>query len=432
MVKKQVNVFWFRRDLRLEDNVGLFHALKEHLPVLLLYIFDSEIFDSLPSDDPRVNFIYQRLSHIQDRLESHNSGILVKRGDPLALFKALASTYTINKVYCNHEYEPYAINRDKQLQASMRTYGVDLVCFKDQVIFDPEEILKPDGSPYKVYTPYSRKWLECLKVDDYRAYNSQDLLDNIYTERFEFPELAVLGFKGSDIKVVPYELSAELIQNYASTRNYPGLDGTSKLSPHLRYGTVSIRECVRQALPVPDKTFLKELIWRSFFIQVLWHYPESATQNFKSKYDGLEWRSDEGDFLAWCNGTTGYPLVDAGMRELNTTGYMHNRVRMVAASFLCKHLLIDWRLGEAYFAGKLLDFDLAQNVGNWQWVAGTGCDAAPYFRIFNPTEQLKKFDKSLTYVKKWVPEFQELHYPGPIIPHKEARERCLSAFRNIS
>ena len=295
-----------------------------------------------------------------------------------------------------------------------------------------EEILKSDGTPYKVHTPYSKRWVQHLNKDGYRKFNSEGHLDKLYREQFKFPNLNAFGYVKSEIEVLPFELSTDLIENYPLTRNYPGLNKTSRLSSHLRFGTVSIRQCVQKAIKIANQTFLKELIWRSFFIQVLWHYPKSATQNFKSKYDALEWRNNENEFEAWCNGTTGYLLVDAGMHELNTTGYMHNRVRMVTASFLCKHLLIDWRWGEAYFAEKLLDFDLAQNVGNWQWVAGTGCDAAPYFRIFNPTEQLKKYDSDFKYIRKWIANYRELTYPGPIIPHKEARERCLSAFKELN
>lgn len=422
-------LFWFRRDLRLEDNMALFEALNSGKPVLPIFIFDSEIVDKLPKNDARVNFIHDTLFEINLKLNGFDSGLLVKIGKPLEVFKELLSKYSISAVYTNKDYEPYAINRDTEVGAFLEQKNIPFHLFKDQVIFEENEIVKADGKPYSIYTPYANKWLENLRHENYYSVDSEKLLQNYFKAKFDFPALETIGFEKSTIKVPDYDVSDDLIYNYEKRRNFPAKSGTSHLAPHLRFGTISIRKCVQRALQFDNKTFLKELIWREFFMQILWHYPETAKNNFKSKYDRIEWRNNETEFQAWCEGKTGYPIVDAGMRELNATGIMHNRVRMITASFLCKHLLIDWRWGETYFAEKLLDYDMAQNVGNWQWSAGTGCDSAPYFRIFNPAEQVKKFDKQLQYIQKWVPEFQELTYSLPIVDHKIARERCLKTYK---
>jgi deoxyribodipyrimidine photo-lyase len=421
----KLTVFWFRRDLRLEDNTALHHALLSGLPVLPIFIFDENILYELPVDDARVSFIYEQLSKINSQLKNYNGSLLILKGKPMDAWKKLIDDYDISKVYLNRDYEPYALERDNAVKAFLAEKNIELLSFKDQVVFEKDDILKSDGKPYTVYTPYKNKWLEKFKKIDANPLKASSF-NNFHQFESTFPSLHEIGFKSSSIKVKNFQLSN--LGNYNSTRNYPALDSTSYLSPHLRFGTISIRQVIKQ-LSSSDSVFLSELIWREFFMQVLYHFPHVVDQSFKPKYDNIRWQNNESEFEAWCNGETGYPLVDAGMRELNATGYMHNRVRMVVASFLCKHLLIDWRWGEAYFAKKLLDYELSSNNGNWQWAAGTGCDAAPYFRIFNPTEQLKKFDNRLEYVKKWVPEFDSFSYPQPIVEHKFARERALIAYK---
>ncbi|MFY0689337.1 MAG: deoxyribodipyrimidine photo-lyase [Cyclobacteriaceae bacterium] len=420
----KVCIFWFRRDLRLSDNIGLSKALASGLPVVPLFIFDKAIIDELPRDDARVQFIHQQLNHLNEQLQVFNSGLIVKYGDVSQIWQEILTDYQVRLVVVNRDYEPYAIDRDQQVNHLLQQQGVALETYKDQVIFEPQEVLKKDGLPYTVYTPYSREW---LKKSSARGLDPQAQIDGkFHPKRKVIPALDQLGFKKSSIIVRPFSLSS--LENYPDTRDFPAKDNTSYLSTHLRFGTVSIRNIVRQ-LKSNHMTFLKELIWREFFMQILFHFPDVVNQNFRKKYDRIQWRNNEEEFEKWCTGQTGYPLVDAGMRQLNETGYMHNRVRMVVASFLCKHLLIDWRWGEAYFAEKLLDYELASNNGNWQWAAGTGCDAAPYFRIFNPSEQLKKFDKEMSYVKKWVPELLTTEYPAPMVDHNKARERALRIYK---
>ena len=419
----KISIFWFRRDLRLEDNVGLFHALNEKENVLPVFIFDDMILNELPNDDPRVNFIYKSLLVINKQLQKHNSSLLILNGNIDEVWNSLLLKHDIETVYINKDYEPYAIKRDNRITEFLKSKGITIKSYKDQVIFEESEIVKADGKPYTVYTPYKRKWLE--------KFNPVSLIpmvnfDNLYHKKYSFPTLAALGFKKSNIQVKEYSL--QNVSTYLETRNFPNLDSTSYLSPHLRFGTISVRQIITE-LDNRSETFLSELIWREFFMQILYHFPHVVTNNFRSKNNGVKWLNNEDDYFKWCQGETGYPLVDAGMRQLNETGYMHNRVRMVTAGFLCKHLLIDWRYGEAYFAKKLLDYELSSNNGNWQWAAGTGCDAAPYFRIFNPIEQLKKFDKSLTYTKKWVKDFESNSYPEPMVDHKFARNRALEAYK---
>ncbi len=429
-MKDKYVLFWHRRDLRITDNIGLYNALTSGYKVIPLFIFDSDILDKLPEDDARVTFIHQELEKINTTLNEQNASIAVKHGKPLEVIKELLNSFPITAVYTNRDYEPYATQRDQEIANVLKDANVTFKTFKDQVIFEKDDIVKDDGDPYVVYTPYSRKWLSTLKKEDYTSVDCESHYENYAKESFVFPSLEAIGFKESNIKVKPYTITENRIDNYEDTRNYPAIEGTSSLSPHLRFGTISVRRCVQNGLESENNIFLKELVWREFFMQILWHFPKSVTNNFRSKYDGIQWRNNEEEFKAWCEGKTGYPLVDAGMRELNESGYMHNRVRMLTGSFLCKHLLIDWKWGEAYFAKKLLDFDLAQNVGNWQWVAGTGCDASPYFRIFNPTTQIKKFDKDHIYIKKWVPDYQEFSYPEPMVEHKYARERCLATYKH--
>ena len=429
-MKQKINIFWFRRDLRLEDNCGLFHALNSDKKVLPIFIFDEDILHKLPCDDARVSFIHQELKNINLQLNKTGSSLAVFHGKPADIFKSLLTNYSIDTVITNHDYEPYAIKRDLEIKELLTSKEIDFKTYKDQVIFERNEVVKQDGDPYKVYTPYSRKWLEAFHEKGISFYPSEEKLENfVKDDNHPFLSLSDIGFTVSSIKVASYTVSTELIDQYEETRNFPAKDATSKLGTHLRFGTVSVRKMVKKASKSNNITFLKELIWREFFMQILWHFPHTPNKAFKSKYDRIQWRNNEDEFKAWCKGETGYPLVDAGMRELNKTGFMHNRVRMLVGSFLCKHLLIDWRWGEAYFAEKLHDYEMSSNVGNWQWVAGSGVDASPYFRIFNPTTQIKKFDKDLKYIKKWVPEFQELTYSKEIVEHKYARERCLKVYK---
>ncbi|SFS87072.1 deoxyribodipyrimidine photo-lyase [Zhouia amylolytica] len=432
MKSEKVTLFWFRRDLRIEDNRGLYEALSNNERVLPIFIFDEEILVKLPDQDARVSFIHEKLLVLNDELsKKYNTGIALYHGNPQEIFQSLLMSQDIKNVYTNHDYEPYAIKRDQEISNILSKSGVEFLTFKDQVIFEKNEVLKNDGDPYVVYTPYMRKWKETFNSNtDIPNYQIGNVTKHFYKGDFNKLSLSDIGFKKSNIEVHPYNISSSLIGNYHQTRDFPAQDGTSLLGPHLRFGTVSIRRLVEKALNEKDTTFLNELIWREFFMQILYHFPHTTTKSFKPKYDRINWRNDENEFMAWCEGKTGYPIVDAGMRQLNNTGYMHNRIRMITASFLCKHLLIDWRWGEAYFAQKLLDYEMSSNVGNWQWVAGTGVDAAPYFRIFNPITQIKKFDKDLKYINTWVKDLNEFSYPQPIVEHKAARERCLEVYKN--
>jgi len=426
MKKQEVAFFWFRRDLRLEDNVGLFHALKSKYPVIPLFIFDEIILDSLPKNDARVGFIYDSLFKINQKLLEMGSSLLVKKGKTQGVWQALLQEFYVKEVFFNKDYEPYAILRDLAICELLDTNKISFFSYKDQVIFEEKEITKADGLPYTVYTPYKNKWLEKYKLMvPVPEYDATEMFPNFHKSNFVFPTLEQIGFEESSIKVLPYNLKN--VSNYHETRDFPALDSTTHLSPHLRFGTVSIRKLVNWAFHKND-VFLSELIWREFFMQILFSFPKVVTHNFKSSYDGIQWRNNEEDFKRWCSGTTGYPMVDAGIRELNETGYMHNRVRMVVANFLCKHLLINWQWGEAYFAKKLLDYELSSNVGNWQWAAGTGCDAAPYFRVFNPEIQLKKFDEKGIYIRKWIPEF-DLGYVAPMVDHAFARDRAIATYK---
>ena len=423
-----MTVFWFRRDLRIIDNAGL-HAALERGPVLPIFIFDSNILEDLPDDDARVTFIAGLLSNINHQLSKFHSSLAVFYGDPLEIISRVVVENTVTAVYANDDYEPYARSRDALVHNFLREKNIDFRLFKDHVMFEKSEVTKDDGLPYVVFTPYANKWRSALAHVQVPHYASEKLLANVIAHSYPFLGLEDIGFKKSSINVPPFSIADDLMVNYASVRNFPAVEQTSRLGPHLRFGSISIRTVVRMASQQNMETFLSELIWREFFIQILWHFPHTVTGSFRKKYDAIKWRNDELEFKLWCDGKTGYPIVDAGMRQLNATGFMHNRVRMVVASFLCKHLLIDWRWGEAYFASKLLDYEQASNVGNWQWAAGSGVDAAPYFRIFNPAEQVKKFDRQLLYIRRWVPELDELTYPLPIVDHKEARERCLRVYK---
>jgi len=421
---------WFRRDLRLDDNHALWQALRSGRPVLPLFIFDSEILDALSEkEDRRVAFIYSAIEAMNRRLrKEYHSGILCLQGRPEELFGQLLNDYQIVEVYCNEDYEPYAVARDRRVEQLLASRGVPLRRFKDQVIFHKDELLTSAGKPYSVYTPYSRAWLSKYREGEQQFYPSEELLGNLLKEVPPTVTLAAIGFCDPGFQFPPADPDDGVIADYEHTRDLPALEhGVTRMGVHLRFGTVSIRKLALRA-SLLSETYLKELIWREFFMQVLWHFPYVAEGPFRKKYEAILWENNEADFVRWCNGTTGYPMVDAGMRELNATGFMHNRVRMVAASFLTKHLLIDWRRGEAYFAAKLLDFDLAANNGNWQWVAGTGCDAAPYFRIFNPAEQQKRFDPQQEYIRRWIPELGTSGYPAPMIDHSFARQRALERY----
>ena len=427
---EKITLFWFRRDLRIEDNCGLFHALNGKNKVLPIFIFDKEILKKLPKQDARLEMILMSLNTIDLAMKAKKCSVGKFHGTPKAIFIELIKKWRVEKVICNEDYEPYATNRDAEIRGLLEREGVAFEMHKDQVIFAKDEIVKKDGSPYKVYTPFSRKWLERFEENDLKTYPSETLLGNLISDE-SLPKinLADLGFDKSTIVEPKYSFDNKIIDEYEETRNFPSLDSTSRLGSYLRFGIVSVRSLVQKAASRSNNIFLKELIWREFFMQILWHFPHTSHKSFKPQYDRIEWLNNPTDFEKWCKGDTGYPLVDAGMRQLNQTGFMHNRVRMLVGSFLCKHLLIDWRWGEAYFAEKLLDYEMSSNIGNWQWVAGCGVDAAPYFRIFNPSEQVKKFDKELRYIQKWVPNFQEIDYPAPMVDHKKARERCLMVYK---
>ena len=425
-----VTLFWFRRDLRLEDNHGLYQALKTSKKVRPLFIFDSHILNKLPQQDARVEYILNALGNLNDAMKKNRCCIGMYHGEPKAILNKLIENEKIERVLANHDYEPYARERDQEIKSFLKTKGVRFETYKDQVIFEKGEVVKNDSTPYKVYTPYSRRWIERWGNEPPISFPSENLLHHLESNETQ-PQtsLSDLGFKKSNIKLPTFITNERIMDEYEATRNYPALDSTSRVGTALRFGTISIRKLAMKAAKRSEITYFKELIWREFFMQILWHFPHTVERSFKPQYDRIEWRNNEDEFARWCAGETGYPFVDAGMKELNATGFMHNRVRMLVGSFLCKHLLIDWRWGEAYFAEKLMDFEKSSNVGNWQWVAGCGVDAAPYFRIFNPTDQIKKFDKQHDYLKKWVPNYQELDYPQPLVDHKRARERCLATYK---
>ncbi len=427
---ERIVLFWFRRDLRLEDNAGLYRALRSGAPVLPIFIFDENILSKLDDlADRRVHFIHEAIGALKSELESLGSTLLVRHGQPLDILSDLITEFNVTAVYTNHDYEPYAKERDEQVVKLLVNKGISFHTFKDQCILEKDEVLKDDGTPYTVFTPYSRKWKAKVSPFYLRSYPTRKHADRLLrTSPAPLPTMNEIGFKPSDLKVPMTDVSDELVRKYHLTRDIPSLAGTSRLSVHLRFGTISIRTLARKAIEL-NESFLNELIWRDFYMMILWHFPHAATSAFKPQYDLVEWETNADHFQAWCEGRTGYPIVDAGMRELNATGFMHNRVRMVVASFLTKHLLLDWRWGEAYFASKLLDFDLSANNGGWQWAAGSGCDAAPYFRVFSPDAQTLKFDPKFSYIRKWVPEFEDFSYPKPIVEHRFARERAIQRYK---
>ncbi len=423
-------IFWHRRDLRLEDNAGLYLALKNHEEVQPIFIFDTNILDKLPRNDQRIIFIHQRIEALKKAYQNYGSDLKVFKGNPIDIIPKLALDWEANTVVANRDYEPYARERDRTIFEALAKNNIPFQGTKDHVIFEKNEVLKPDGKPYTIFTPYSRKWKE--KCNDFflSSYPTENYISSLMLMKKE-PCISIqdLGFEEVNFHPAPDAMVVrEKIEHYKEQRDFPALAGTTRLSVHLRFGTISIRQLARTAVDW-NETFLNELIWRDFYQMILFHFPQSINKSFKPKYDKIIWRNDEMEFALWCQGKTGYPLVDAGMRELNETGFMHNRVRMVVASFLTKHLLIDWRWGETYFAEKLLDFELASNVGGWQWASGTGCDAAPYFRVFNPTAQQERFDPEFKYIKRWIPEYETKNYPIPMVDHKMARERAIATYK---
>jgi deoxyribodipyrimidine photo-lyase len=424
-IKNKINVFWFRRDLRLEDNLGLENVLKRDLKVLPIFIFDTDILNKLENKaDRRIDYFHQALNGIHEELKEYKSGLTVFHGNPLSVFEKLIKDFDVEAVFCNKDYEPQAIKRDKEVENFLKKNQIDFKNYKDQVIFEEDEVVKKDGAPYTVFTPYSKKWKEVLnsnKIENFTTNFSQFL----QYPAPKFPSLKDIGFEKTNIEFTKPTLEKAIINDYDQYRDFPALNHTTHLGIALRFGTISIRKCVQFAIK-HNEIWLNELIWREFFMQILYHFPKVVHYSFKEKYENIQWRNDEKEFKLWCEGETGYPIVDAGMRQLNETGFIHNRVRMVVASFLTKHLLIDWRWGEAYFAEKLLDYELSSNNGNWQWAAGCGCDAAPYFRVFNPSEQTKKFDKDQKYIKKWLTE-KEINIE-PIVDHVFARKRALEVY----
>jgi len=422
-------IFWFRRDLRLDDNHALFKALKSGYDVLPIFIFDSNITNKLNQNDHRLNYINNILDGLNKKLSKNKKKIYIYKGDPIEIISKLIIKLKIKEIYLNKDYEPYARDRDDKIEKLCVANNVSYNSFKDHVIFEEDQIVKKDGTPYVVYTPYSRKWIEKFQSNQLDSYPSEQNLGG-FVDSDKIREVNYLmDFEKNIISPKTYNLNNDLIDKYEETRNFPALDSTSRIGVNLRFGTVSTRKIVKTSSERSNNTFLKELIWREFFIQILWHFPHTTEKSFKDKYERIEWRNNMDDFKLWCDGKTGYPIVDAGMNQLNKTGFMHNRLRMVVGSFLCKHLLIDWRLGEKYFADKLFDYEQASNVGNWQWVAGCGVDAAPYFRIFNPEEQQKKFDKEFQFINKWIPNYNKDNYINKIVDHKFARERCLNTYK---
>ena len=419
-------IFWFRRDLRLDDNHALYKALNKSNSVIPIFIYDSDIIDKIKTNDHRLKHIFRSIEKLNLELKKINKKIFTFKGKPREVFKSLINKKKISAVYYNKDYEPYAIKRDDSINNLFIENSISFKGFKDQVIFEQDEVTKNDGKPYVVYTPYSRKWMEKFSKEKVKDYKSEDLLNSLTDMDFFDHDDVKLNFSNDTISSPKLRFTKQIIEEYSETRNFPYLDNTSKIGVFLRFGNISIRKAIKQSDKALDKTFLKELIWREFFMQILWHFPKTTKISFKEKYERVKWRNNMGEFKLWCEGKTGYPIVDAGMNELNSTGFMHNRVRMIVASFLCKHLLIDWKLGEKYFSDMLFDYEQSSNVGNWQWVAGCGVDAAPYFRIFNPYEQQKKFDKLGTYIKKWLPsDYKE----EPIVDHKFARQRCLETYK---
>jgi deoxyribodipyrimidine photo-lyase len=477
--KYQLALVWIRRDLRLHDHHALAAALRQSQKVQIVFVFDRDILDRLEDkDDLRVEFIWECLREIQGALQSLGGELLVAHDSARTALPVMAASLGADAVFTNEDYEPAARHRDALIEADLQSRGIDFHRFKDQVIFEKSEVLTGQGQPFSVFTPYKNAWLKTLASVDYQEHKVK-LKDQMLqatpelSARFPLPELESLGFQKSALATLKIKTGSSggnallddfstRIGRYADTRNFPAVKGPSYLSVHLRFGTVSIRQALRLALRVRDtepkesagaSTWLSELIWRDFYFQILHHHPRVVYQSFKPAYENIQWSQDETLFKAFCAGQTGYPLVDAAMIQLNETGYMHNRLRMVVASFLSKDLGLDWRWGEAYFARKLIDFDVAANNGGWQWAASTGCDAQPYFRIFNPVTQSEKFDSEGKFIRRYLPQLKGLsaksihapwlaapiellaagirlgeNYPRPIVDHASARESTLARY----
>jgi deoxyribodipyrimidine photo-lyase len=427
---QKINIFWFRRDLRLEDNNGLFQACKEDLPVMLIFIFDPDILKAFADPkDRRLTFIFNSLNNIQTQLKKKQKTLCVFFGKPVDIFEKLSENYQIQKVFCNHDYEPYSIQRDQNIMHFLNNKGIAFKSFKDQVIFEKDDILNNSGQPYTVFTPYMKKWKKLYFQNKSQNFQSENFLHNVFATKCTLHRIEDIGYQHIHFRFPEHKINERIIRNYHQTRDFPAMNGTSKIGIHLRFGTISVRKTVEKAIEL-NESWLNELIWREFFMQILWHFPHVASSSFKTKYNFIPWRNDEKEFERWCNAETGFPMVDAGIRELIETGYMHNRVRMLVANFLTKLLLIDWQWGELFFAKHLSDYELSSNNGNWQWAAGTGADATPYFRIFNPDEQIKRFDPDNKYIKEYV-QFQSPFYPKPMIDYKFCRKRCLDVFSKL-
>ncbi len=421
----RLTLFWHRRDLRIEDNCGLFNALEAHPNVQPFFIFDTDIINEFNhKPDRRLSFIYDTIAALKSEYQKHGADLWVLHGKPLDIINQLTKQHPVNALYCNTDYEPYATQRDQQIANFCKLNGIAFHAYKDQVIYEKSEIVKANGQPYTVFTPYKNQWLHVFSQQSLKIYQLNPLLQNLSKAiASPMPPKNEFGFIYTPHNVQKPNIEAATLQQYGLTRNALHLNGTSRVSVHLRFGTISIRSLVQKALKYPD--YLNELIWREFYMQWLWHYPQVVTQSFKPQYDKIAWNQRDNDFEKWCQGQTGYLIVDAAMNQLLQTGFMHNRARMIVASFLTKHLLTDWRKGEAFFARHLTDYELSSNVGGWQWAAGSGCDAAPYFRIFNPTLQAQKFDPHGAYIQQWNTNIQA----PPIIDHHFARQRCLSAYK---
>ena len=430
-MENKLALFWHRRDLRINDNHGLIKALTSGHKIIPIFIFDTTILSKLKSEDQRVIFIHQQIEKIKVDYQSFDSDLLVYYGNPIELIPQIAKEFSVQKVFTNRDYEPQAIQRDTEIFEILNALSIEFIGSKDHVIFEKNEVVKDDGKPYTVFTPYSRKWKATLTSQHLASFDTRNHVSNLqpFDRKTPLISLNEMGFDGIETVEFPKNtVQEQIIEKYSEQRDFPSINGTSRLGLHLRFGTISIRELATYAKNT-NETYLNELIWRDFYQMIIYHFPHSAENSFRPIYDKIPWDNDEKLFKAWCEGKTGYPMVDAGMRELNATGHMHNRVRMVVASFLTKHLLIDWRWGATYFAEKLLDFELASNSGGWQWAAGSGCDAAPYFRIFNPALQLDKFDKKLIYVKRWVPEYGTAQYVKPIVEHSVVTKRTIAVFK---